>query len=261
VSHAARRPLRHGDHAAAAGDDHNADVNQAHEAHDAHEPAHAKPLPFAPTDSPWLITVPLLILGLFSIIAGYINAAAFKTNFFDRWIESSIGVEVPDGGEFKWVNAMPSIIMIAPASRFSLAVCVKLFGPADSKLRGLTRRNAVFGAGYQFLVNKYYLDYLYEKVIVHAIAHRSPRPRIGRTNTCSTASSTPSASAGARPAIGSTGTSTNGCRRRRQRQRQGRSRHRWGAAARAIRQGQHVTARCCSAPQPSVHSYSYSSNS
>jgi NADH-quinone oxidoreductase subunit L len=29
----------------------------------------------------------------------------------------------------------------------------------------------VFNAGYTFLVNKYYLDYLYEKVIVYGIAH------------------------------------------------------------------------------------------
>jgi len=157
--------------AEAVGDDHDADMSHAHEAHDAHEPAHARPLPFAPTDSPWLITVPLLLLGLFSIISGYLNAAAFKTNYFDRWIEAAVGVELPKGGEFKWVNALPSVIMIAAGFAISLAVCMKIFGTADSKLKGLTRRSRVLGAGYSFLVNKYYLDYLYEQVIVHGIAH------------------------------------------------------------------------------------------
>ena len=40
-----------------------------------------------------------------------------------------------------------------------------------SPFKGLTERNPVLGGGYTFLVNKYYLDALYEKVIVHAIAH------------------------------------------------------------------------------------------
>jgi len=161
----------HGD----AHDDHHAVAHDVHDVHDAHghepEPAHARPLPFAPTDSPWLITVPLLILGFFSIVAGYLNAAAFKTNFFHRWTEAAIGVEVPEGGAFKWVNALPSIIMIAAGFAISLFVCTQIYGTADSRLKGLTQRRAVLRGGYQFLVNKYYLDYLYEKVIVHAIAH------------------------------------------------------------------------------------------
>jgi NADH-quinone oxidoreductase subunit L len=61
--------------------------------------------------------------------------------------------------------------MIAAGFTISLAICLKIFGTADSKLKGLTARNPVLWRGYQFLVNKYYLDYLYEKVIVHAIAH------------------------------------------------------------------------------------------
>ena len=35
--------------------------------------------------------------------------------------------------------------------------------------QGLSERNALAGAGKRFLVNKYYLDYLYEKVIVAGI--------------------------------------------------------------------------------------------
>src|SRR4029079_15858534 len=82
----------HDDPHAVAQDTH--DVHDAHAAHDAHEaePVHGKPLPFAPTDSPCFITVPLLILGFCSIFSGYINAAAFKTHYFERWVESSIGV-------------------------------------------------------------------------------------------------------------------------------------------------------------------------
>ncbi len=163
----------HGDHAH--DDDHShADVHDAaHDTHDGHaaEPVHARSLPFAETDSSWLIVVPLLFLGFFALFAGYINAAAFNLHYFEHWIESSIGVELPEPPEFKWVNTLPSILLVLAGFLVSLAVCKKVFGTAASKLKGLTERNPVLGAGHRFLVNKYYLDDLYEKVIVHGIAH------------------------------------------------------------------------------------------
>ena len=41
----------------------------------------------------------------------------------------------------------------------------------DKRLVGLTERNVVLRASYNLLINKYYLDALYENVIVHAVAH------------------------------------------------------------------------------------------
>jgi NADH-quinone oxidoreductase subunit L len=159
----------HGDHG------HQEVHADAHDTHDANavEPVHGRPLGFAKTDSAALLTVPLLILGFLAVFAGYLNAAAppFKTHYFDRWIESSIGVTLPDGPVFKWVNALPSIALVVAGFLVSLALCKQVFGTAASKLKGLTERNPVLGAGHRFLVNKYYLDDLYEKVIVHGIAH------------------------------------------------------------------------------------------
>ena len=157
----------HGDHG-------HADVHaDAHDAHDAHapEPVHGRPLGFAKTDSAALITVPLLILGFLAVVAGYINAAPFKIHLFESWIHSSIGVEIPEGPTFEWVKALPSIALVVAGFLVSLALCKQVFGTAASRLKGLTQRNPVLGAGHRFLVNKYYLDDLYEKVIVHGIAH------------------------------------------------------------------------------------------
>ena len=154
----------HGDHG-------HADVHA--DAHDAHapEPVHGRPLGFAKTDSAALITVPLLILGFLAVVAGYINAAPFKIHLFESWIHSSIGVEIPEGPTFEWVKALPSIALVVAGFLVSLALCKQVFGTAASRLKGLTQRNPVLGAGHRFLVNKYYLDDLYEKVIVHGIAH------------------------------------------------------------------------------------------
>ena len=164
----------HGDHGHEPA---HADAHDSHDAHDAHaEPVHAAPLSFAKTDSPGLIVVPLMILGFLAVVSGYLNAAPFKIHMFERWIESSIGLPIGEGGipepaAFEWVKALPSILLVLAGFLVSLALCKQVFGTAASKWKGLTVRNPVLGAGHRFLVNKYYLDDLYEKVIVFGIAH------------------------------------------------------------------------------------------
>ncbi len=151
----------------------------AHAGHGAHDHQHgAEPKrPFGiATESPWLLVGPLMILAFLAVVSGYINAAPFKIHYFEHWIESSIGLTIGEGGipeppAFEWVNALPSIVLVAAGFAVSLALCQRVFGKAASPLKGLTRRNPVLGAGHRFLVNKYYLDDLYEKGIVHGIAH------------------------------------------------------------------------------------------
>ena len=53
----------------------------------------------------------------------------------------------------------------------SWVVCAALYTKRDPRLVGLTDRFRPARLGYLFVANKYYLDDLYEKVIVHAIAH------------------------------------------------------------------------------------------
>ncbi len=91
------------------------------------------------------------------------------------------GFEVPSDGvcfapalshaEFKWPKAAPSILLVAFGGFASLWICIGIFSRERFFLKGLTTRFAPARWGYNFLVNKYYLDHLYEKVIVHGIAH------------------------------------------------------------------------------------------
>jgi NADH-quinone oxidoreductase subunit L len=151
-----------------------------------HDPApvrHSAPLPFAPNDSPWQITAPLLILGFLAVFSGYLNAAPLGKSWlrFEHWTESSIGLPlgegvaaVPHPPEFSWLNALPGLVLVAAGFVISLMLCKAVFGGEKSPVRslvGLTQRNKLAGTGHKFLVNKYYLDDLYEKVIVHGVAH------------------------------------------------------------------------------------------
>ncbi len=159
---------------------HGHDTHDTHDAHDTHAAAHGhddhgsghhpKGFIFA-TESPLLLVGPIMILGFLAVISGYLNAAPFHWEYFHEWMHSSIGVEVPEAAAFEWINAVPSMALVAAGFVVSLLLCKAVFGDAPNKLQGLTQRNALLGAGHRFLVNKYYLDALYENVIVKAVAH------------------------------------------------------------------------------------------
>lgn len=94
---------------------------------------------------------------------------------------SPCGTETPVGGvcyapqlkhaPFKWWKAGMSVGIVFMGMILSWLLCVQLYGRKNKKLVGLTERNKALGAGYSFLANKYYLDTLYEKIIVRSIAH------------------------------------------------------------------------------------------
>jgi NADH-quinone oxidoreductase subunit L len=155
----------HPEHAAHAGHD-------AHGAHDDHA-SHGKPAFGIVGESPILLVFPLIVLGFLAVVSGYINAAPFHIEKFLEWVEPRASEFAPaiDHATFSWAKAMPSIVLVALGFVVSLLLCKAVFGEADSKLKGLTERNRALGAGHRFLVNKYYLDDLYEKVIVHGVAH------------------------------------------------------------------------------------------
>ena len=77
-----------------------------------------------------------------------------------------------DHAEFKWFpNAATSLLIVGAGIVSAWAFCVAFYGRRNRYLVGLTQRVAPLRWGYTFVANKYYLDVLYENVIVHAIAH------------------------------------------------------------------------------------------
>jgi len=81
---------------------------------------------------------------------------------------------VPEPPKFKWSAAAPGLLLVLAGFLVSLLLSLAVFGKkknAASPLVGLTQRSKPIGAIHTFLVNKLYLDHLYEKVIFHAFAH------------------------------------------------------------------------------------------
>ena len=72
---------------------------------------------------------------------------------------------------FKWAKGAMSVLIVLAGMLISWLISVQIYTKKSGFFVGLTSRNKVLALGYRFLVNKYYLDHLYEKVIVHGIAH------------------------------------------------------------------------------------------
>jgi NADH-quinone oxidoreductase subunit L len=120
-----------------------------------------------PHESEPAITVPLIILAVFAVLAGFLNAVAVHIEKFAEWVEPRVAFPELVHAEFD-----------LPTAAISLSIAVIGIGVAAyfwfkreelGALNGLTQRNKAAHAGYTFLVNKYYLDALYENVIVASV--------------------------------------------------------------------------------------------
>jgi NADH-quinone oxidoreductase subunit L len=73
--------------------------------------------------------------------------------------------------EPKFAKIMLSLGIVAAAYAVAIAFNVAFYGRRNPKLVGLTERSRVLRGGFLFLKNKYYLDALYENVVVRAVAY------------------------------------------------------------------------------------------
>ena len=118
-----------------------------------------------PHESEPAITVPLIILAVFSILAGFLNAAPFHIEKFTEWVEPTVAVprarpprvRLPDGDHL--------VVDRGARHRHRRVLLVPARG-ARRRSRASRSATRLAHAGYTFLENKYYLDDLYEDVIV-----------------------------------------------------------------------------------------------
>jgi NADH-quinone oxidoreductase subunit L len=127
-----------------------------------------------PHESPPTITVPLVVLAVLSVLAGFVNAVPFGIEKFREWSEAGVALPVLEHADFEVVKAVVSVSIAA----VGIGIAAYLWFQREElgPFRSLTERNAFARAGYRFLENKYYLDDLYEKIVVYGI--KSPIARL-----------------------------------------------------------------------------------
>ena len=148
--------------------------HDAHAAHDAHAD-HDSHAAHGPHESGLLITVPLMILSVLALGSGFLNATPFGESWerMKLWVEPRHSEFAPElhHAPFTWSKASLSLLIVFMGIAISWLISTRLFTKRDPRLVGLTQRVKILGLGHKFLVNKYYLDVLYEKVIVRSIAY------------------------------------------------------------------------------------------
>jgi NADH-quinone oxidoreductase subunit L len=120
-----------------------------------------------PHESERTITGPLVVLGVLSAGAGLVNAAPLGVEKIKDWIEPTVAFPSISPAAFDYPKALLSVGIALAA----IGIAASYWLRRDDRpiLGGLTERNPLARAGYAFLVNKYYLDDLYEKVIVRGL--------------------------------------------------------------------------------------------
>jgi NADH-quinone oxidoreductase subunit L len=130
--------------------------------HDAHHGHNHHPV--EPKESPWVVTVPLVLLAIPSLLVGFFTAGPM---LFGDFFEGSIYVKAAHdtiaavGEEFHGAAAFALHGMMAPAfwlafSGFALATYIYLFNPGLA-----ARAREVFSLPYRVLDNKYGFDTLW----------------------------------------------------------------------------------------------------
>jgi NADH-quinone oxidoreductase subunit L len=118
-----------------------------------------------PHESNRWITVPLVVLAVLSVLAGFLNATAFDVDKFSEWTQQPLGAFVPlEHHDFDPLTATISVAIALAGIGLAYAYYWRGLGP-----QRLAERNPLARAGKSFLVNKYYLDWLYTDVIVGGI--------------------------------------------------------------------------------------------
>jgi NADH-quinone oxidoreductase subunit L len=122
-----------------------------------------------PHESEPVITVPLIVLSVFSVVAGWLSWSAwpFHLEKFKDWVEPR--VSFPRVTEVGFDYSKATISLAVATMGIGVAAFFWFKREELAALNGLTKRNKLARAGYTFLVNKYYLDVLYENVIVGSI--------------------------------------------------------------------------------------------
>jgi NADH-quinone oxidoreductase subunit L len=153
-----------GEHEPALVGAHAGDGDELHEHHlaeeqDTHLPEHGHE---GPHESNWILTAPLWVLSAFSVAAGFLNAPQIMK--FEEWVQPTVAFVPVHHASFSWPVASASVI----AALVGVALAWAYYhGRLPQRL---AERNGVARAGKQFLVKKFYLDDLYEKVIVAGVS-------------------------------------------------------------------------------------------
>jgi NADH-quinone oxidoreductase subunit L len=158
---------QHGDHH---GHDHHGHDQHGHD-HHAHDHQHGHGAPSdgpAPHESPWKMTLPLVVLAVFAAFAGFLNAPPLHLTPLEHWLEPvfesqsvkrAVQTSDPDH-HLMWVLLVPGVLAFAVGVFAAFNV---YFQRGGAPAQALAERAPGL---YRFLYDKWRVDELYDDLVV-----------------------------------------------------------------------------------------------
>lgn len=117
-----------------------------------------------PHESPAVMIIPLIILAILSAVGGFIGLP--HLSWMERWLEPIMPVESMRQGvedNIEWILMAASIFV----ALLGILIGLKLFARREKKAE--SESNVVFGGIHKILQNKWYIDEIYDAVIVRPL--------------------------------------------------------------------------------------------
>jgi NADH-quinone oxidoreductase subunit L len=132
---------------------------------------------YPPHESPWQMTVPLIILGTFSAFAGFLNPGLhmFKEKPLDHWLEPVFkaaidgAVLVGHHNDEAWAEHMEWPLAFGAFGAFAIGTSIAYFIYVARKGEPAARLASAFPAVYAFLLDKWRIDELYDATVISAV--------------------------------------------------------------------------------------------
>ncbi len=108
-------------------------------------------------ESPSVMTIPMMVLGVLAVVAGYINTPWFGT-FLGDWLTEDVAFTVHEGHGPAWIMIVATLVSLA-----GIFLAYLIYGKGSMARDWLTGESSV---GYDILKNKYYIDEIYGVTIL-----------------------------------------------------------------------------------------------
>jgi NADH-quinone oxidoreductase subunit L len=148
--------------------DEKAVAKHGHDDHGHHDDHHQGPLP-PPHESPWQMTVPLMILGALALVAGFLNPGLFAhPPALEHWLHPLFGdaehyVKVREGAPSEMLLAVPGVLACFVGAGSAYFVYVMQKGKPAKEL------TAKAPGLYRLVLDKWRVDELYENTVIGAV--------------------------------------------------------------------------------------------
>ena len=132
-----------------------------------------------PHESPAVMTVPLMVLALLSIIGGYIGLPKVfvgeQGNLFESWLEPIYEPAMRKLAHFGSHSHFEEILLMAVSVALALSAIYFALNVYKNKPEFAEKVSVKFSGLYKLLLNKYFIDEVYEAAIVQPIQKGSEK--------------------------------------------------------------------------------------